>query len=108
MDKLDQIVEKEQKHLWQALKDKELAETDRQYLLGRLVAYTEVRGLLSTTGKDVEKEAILKGADMVRQVIARNREEAERDGDDEWIEENEAGWSNVLNGIEEIKESLED
>lgn len=55
-----------------------------------------------------QKQAILYGVDMVRQLIARNRSEAERDGDDEWIEEREAGWQNVLNGIAEIKESLED
>lgn len=43
--------------------------------------------------------------DTVLEAINRNHNEADRDGDDEYIEECIAGWSNVENIIEEIKES---
>ena len=43
--------------------------------------------------------------DMVLEAINRNYNEADREGDDEYINERLAGWNNVENTIKEMKES---
>ena len=43
--------------------------------------------------------------DMVLEAINRNYNEADREGDDEYINERIAGWENVKNTINEMKES---
>lgn len=43
--------------------------------------------------------------DMVLEAINRDYNEAHREGDDEYIDERIAGWNNVKNTINEMKES---
>lgn len=43
--------------------------------------------------------------DMVLEAINRDYNEADREGDDEYINERMAGWNNVENTIKEMKES---
>lgn len=43
--------------------------------------------------------------DTVLEAINRNYNEADREGDDEYINERRAGWNNVENIINEMKES---
>lgn len=53
---------------------------------------------------DEYRQGFTDALDLVETAINHARQEAEHDGDDEWLDDHECGWSSVENMIEEIRE----